>query len=186
MNEGDLLWATCLAAPADDTARQVFADKLQEAGFEQLAELLRGPQGRAWVHIAAGVPMEDRLLRLQFMSQAEREEELTTLINDGIDDIFHDGPAADEIAGTNAAAWTVDPDIDIRTVRFDAEGCHVHFAFHASGEQSEDAVYTGDRMSGEADALIDAAGEVTREVTRADIDSYSADGLDEDEAAEDA
>lgn len=174
-----------VAAPADDTVRQAFADELQEAGFEQLADLMRGPQGRAWVHIAAGVPMENRLLQLQFMSQAEREEELTTLINDGIDDIFHDGLAADEIAGTNAAAWAVDPDLDIQTVRFDAEGCHVHFAFHASGEQNEDAVYTGDAMSGEADALIDAAGEVTREVTRAEISDYSG-VLDEDEAEEDA
>jgi hypothetical protein len=65
-------------------------------------------------------------------------------------------------------------------------GRDVHFAFHASGEQSEDAVYTGDEMSGEADALIDAAGEVIREVTRAEIDSDNAAGVDEDEGEEDA
>src|SRR4051812_14907410 len=105
MSESDLLWAACLAAPADDTTRLVFADRLQEAGLERMADVMRGPHGRAWVHIAAGVPMESRLLRLQFMSQEEREEELAARISDGIDDIFHDGLAADEFAGTNAAAW---------------------------------------------------------------------------------
>jgi uncharacterized protein (TIGR02996 family) len=176
MNEKDLRWAAVVAAPADDTVRLAFADELQEAGFERMAELMRGPQGRAWVHIAAGVPMENRLLRLQFMSEEDCEGELTALINDGIEDIFHDGPAADEIAGTDAAAWAVDPDIDIQTVRFDAEGCHVHFAFRASGEEHEDAVYSGDALSGEADALIDPNGEVTREVTRAEIEDYSVGG----------
>jgi uncharacterized protein (TIGR02996 family) len=97
MNESDLLWVACLAAPADDTARQVFADKLQEAGFERMADLMRGSNAR----------------------------------------------------------------------------------------RSEDAVYIGDAMSGEADALIDATGEVTREVTRAEISDYSG-VLDEDEAEEDA
>ena len=155
MNESDLLWTACLAAPADDTARQVFADKLQEAGFERMADLMRGSQGRAWVHIAAGVPMANRLLELQFMSQEEREEELTTLINDGINEIFHDGLAADEIAGTNAAAWGVDPDIDIQTVRFDPEGCHVHFAFHASGEQNEDAEKVEDECAGRGVPVAD-------------------------------
>lgn len=180
MNENDLMWQACLDAPADDVGRGAFADKLQEAGFEGMAEMMRGRLGRVCVHVAAGQPLADRPMVLLFMTEGERDDELDSHVNAEIDEIFQHGLAADTMADTNAAGWTVD-EAQIQDVRYDATGCHVHFTFRASGDQNTDAVYTGDSMSGDGVATIDPAGVVTHEVTRAEIDDYSDDGDPEDE-----
>lgn len=166
--DGDLLWAACLAHPADNTARRVFADLLQERGFANLARAFRGIAGRACVRAAAGVPAPEALLRLLFAAEDERNEAIRVLIDEHVRGIFQGGLAADTAAGTNAVAWAVDAFV-VEGVGFDAAGCHVRVTFTASGDQSEEHPHLGDSMIGAAAVVVDVTGGVAITVTNAEI-----------------
>ena len=59
MTDQDALWAGCLEEPADVVRRGVLADKLQDAGFVELAGAVRGRAGLAFVLGAASMASDD-------------------------------------------------------------------------------------------------------------------------------
>jgi hypothetical protein len=49
MTEADMLLLACIAVPTDESRRLILADKVQEDGDEELAAILRGPDGEECV-----------------------------------------------------------------------------------------------------------------------------------------
>lgn len=169
MNE-DGMWKACLDSPLDDTPRLVLADLLAEHGFNALAHDMRNLPGRLMVRLAAPAESNNLMLRLLVMSERERIAEVNDWLptHNTLHPIIDSERVNGLIAETNAMSWSVD-EIEVTDVHLDGEGTHARLRFYASGEQGEDMVFHGDRIQGEAIAIIDPEGEVGFEVLNAVI-----------------
>jgi hypothetical protein len=78
-----------------------------------------------------------------------------------IDDMYHEIADSDEFnsatAITNATDFSVD-EYEIQDIDFDEGECVVKMTFSASGEQLEDRMFSGDRIVGDCEAVIDSEG----------------------------
>ncbi len=90
------------------------------------------------------------------------------------DDILDDETVAGLMADTNTGAWDVD-DYTVTDVSIDEEAgtILVSLTFSASGEVDSERPFSGDTISGTAQATIDADGTVKYEVERADTEDVS-------------
>jgi hypothetical protein len=66
---------------------------------------------------------------------------------------------------TNASGWGMD-EYEIQAIGLGDEECTLRLSYSASGEQEEDKPYSGDSVTGTAEAAIDSQGAVEyREIT---------------------
>jgi len=102
---------------------------------------------------------------LNTLTEAERESAVDEKIADTHHEILESEQFANIIAETNATGWGID-DYEIEDIDIDDDECTVHVSYSASGDQEEDKMYSGDKVTGTASAVIDSHGAVGyREIT---------------------
>lgn len=94
-----------------------------------------------------------------------------------IDEIIDDDVFSHVAAGTNASAWDF-ADYETGDVDAGEDDIRVHVTYSASGEQEDDMMFWGNRICGEAVAIIDDNGKVSYEEVTAEIapDEVGGDG----------
>jgi hypothetical protein len=103
--------------------------------------------------------------RLKGLPEAERQAAIDEKIAETYHQIVDSEAFVNAIAETNASGWGVD-DYEVEHIDLGETECVVKLNFSASGDQEQEKMYAGDRMSGTAEAVIDATGAVEyREIT---------------------
>jgi len=107
----------------------------------------------------------------QDAAQQAAAEFVDSYIADSKDDILEDETVASLMADTNTGAWDVD-DYQVTDVSIDEEAgtIIVSLGFTATGEQDTDRPFSGDTISGTAEATIDTKGKVTYVVENAETE----------------
>ena len=120
------------------------------------------------------------LEELQGMSEDKRADAIESKIADACHLLVESDEFERAAGSTNATDWAVD-EWDMVLVEIDEDECVVQITYSAAGEQMDDDFFSGDCISGEAQAVIDAAGNVSfREVTVEVSDSGDREDDEED------
>lgn len=102
---------------------------------------------------------------LKDRSDAERGAEIDEKIAETYHEILDSEIFASAIAETNASGWGMD-EYEVQNIDLGDEECIVRLTYSASGDQAEDKPYSGDKVTGTAEAIIDSQGAVDyREIT---------------------
>lgn len=102
---------------------------------------------------------------LKGLTEAERESAIDEKIAETHHEILDSEVFANAIAETNASGWGVD-EYEIEDIDLGDEECIARLSYSASGDQEEDKMYSGDKVTGTAKAVIDSQGAVEyREIT---------------------
>ncbi|HTU18649.1 MAG TPA: hypothetical protein VMG10_11360 [Gemmataceae bacterium] len=102
---------------------------------------------------------------LKSLTEAERQSAIDEKIAETSHEILDSEVFARTIAVTNASGWGMD-DYEVQRIDLGEEACIVRLTYSASGEQAENKAYSGDRVTGTAEAVIDSHGAVEyREIT---------------------
>jgi hypothetical protein len=100
-------------------------------------------------------------------------DDLLSAVDEKVADTCHQILESDEFEHaanrTNAVGWAIEK-YEVLDVEFRDDECFVGLTYTACGDQLEDALFAGDRIDGEAEAVIDQYGnicyqEVTTEVS---------------------
>jgi hypothetical protein len=115
---------------------------------------------------------------LRGLSDADRDTEIDLRIADSCQDILESEAFNSEAAITNAVNYSID-EYEVQDVDFDEDEkeCNVKLTFTASGEQLEERMFCGDRITGECEVAFDAEGRIEYRDVQAEVDH----GDDEDE-----
>ena len=102
---------------------------------------------------------------LKTLSQEELNGEIDDKISETDSEILNSDEVNDAIAVTNAFGWGID-EYQVTVIAMGKEECIVKLTYSASGDQDQDKMYSGTCVTGEAEAVIDASGNVEyREIT---------------------
>jgi hypothetical protein len=102
---------------------------------------------------------------LKGLTEAGRETAIDEKIAETNHEILDSEAFASAIAETNATGWGVD-EYEIEEINLGDKECIVRLSYSASGDQEEDKMYSGDKATGTAEAVIDSQGAVEyREIT---------------------
>jgi hypothetical protein len=109
----------------------------------------------------------DRLLEL---SESDRYSEVELKINEDFNEVLDSRVFGDAIAGTNAWSWGLD-ELLIDDINIEGDECFVAITYSATGLQDDDKFFFGDHITGQAEVVIDAAGNVSFDEITAEVDS---------------
>ncbi|MDB9304809.1 hypothetical protein PN488_10530 [Nodularia spumigena CS-591/12] len=116
---------------------------------------------------------ENYIINLQNLSEFELEAEIENKINDTIQDIRDTEEFISEATKTNAVWYIEDHKIVDKPDDFDEVEYIVTLTYSADGDQEEDKGVCGNKITGQAEAVIDENGKVTYKNVTAEIDDYS-------------
>lgn len=173
-----------LIHPARELVRQGVLDPWRMESYDEIRQIrnsiVHGP--------ASVVPLEtiqhclsvmrDLLARLKAGSYIEylmglSEPELRTEIESRVADTRHEIVDSEEfggtIADTNATGFSID-DYEVEEIYLDQEECVAKITFSSTGEQLEDRIPCGNRITGEADAVLDVEGRIEYRISTAEVD----------------
>lgn len=108
---------------------------------------------------------------LNSLLRKEQDEEIDQKILDTYQKIIDTEGFAGAMADTNAYGWFID-DYKITKIDIDEEECTVLLTFNASGTQDDDRGFSGNEITGEAEAIIDESGKVTYKTIKAEVDDW--------------
>jgi hypothetical protein len=118
---------------------------------------------------------------LRVLSESDRETEIDSRIADTCHDILESEAFNSEAAITNAANYSID-EYEVQDIDFEDVECIVKLTFSASGEQLEDRMFCGDRITGECEVAFDSEGRIEYRDIQADVDQGDAgDGPESEE-----
>lgn len=149
-------------------------DELEASFVMRWASFLDGPpatSGSPQLDLLSGSSAHSGpyISYLRRLSQTDLEAEIERCISETQDQIIESDAFASSVAETNASGFILD-EVDIQDVELGDLECIVTLGYSASGEQHEERMHAGDKIRGEAVAVIDGHRSVTyREVT-AEID----------------
>jgi hypothetical protein len=107
---------------------------------------------------------------LKGLSESDCDLEIREVISKSFDIIIHSEEFSSQAATTNAVGFGLDV-FDIINTDFNDDACVVSFEYNASGTQEDDKPLLGTSISGTAEAVIDADGDVTYQNITAVIDN---------------
>ncbi len=109
--------------------------------------------------------------QLRRLSEDDRMTAVQSMIDETNHEIIETEAFCSAMAVTNAAPWKVDEcnDIDI-DFDDDDDTCIVRVTFKASGDQDPDRTYSGNVITGEAEAVIDVKGQVSYQNVTGEVD----------------
>lgn len=193
--DSEHLRAAILEEPTDPTRWAVYADWLEEGGhpaadstrrFVTLLAQGRPKQSTSWdereaiwrseraacvrvntAALAAGDP--EHAAFCQQAALAALRYTVDDFVNEEAHRILDSEECCAAMAETNAEAWSVD-ELEVLAIRWDEGGCVADCSYSASGEQREERMYCGNRMTGTAVARIDEEGDVSFEEVGATVD----------------
>jgi hypothetical protein len=102
------------------------------------------------------------------MTSKDREAEVEAMLTAEAHALFDDDAMSGTMSETNAFGWSVD-ELEVMNIDLQEDECAASFTFTASGDQDPDRMWSGDTITGEGTAVIDAAGNVTFQVTEANV-----------------
>ncbi len=106
---------------------------------------------------------------LRGLSEAERQIEIESRVADTSDEIVDSDEFSDAIAETNATGFSID-DYEVKEIDLDQDECVARITFSSTGDQLDDMVYHGNRITGEADAVFDTEGGIEYRNVTAEVD----------------
>jgi hypothetical protein len=113
------------------------------------------------------------------MNWSDLQNEIQSVLNNTLNEITESDEFGSEMATTNACAFYVD-EYDILDIEADDDECVVKIRYAASGEQMEDKMYYGDRITGEADAVVNPDASVEYRNVTAHVDHGDRDDLSDE------
>lgn len=94
---------------------------------------------------------------LRSLSEAELERTVEAQVGNTIQEVLESGRVIDEIAETNAGGYAID-EYEITDIHLEDDECRATISYTALGDQSDERMYLGHKISGTAEAVIDSNG----------------------------
>ncbi len=116
-------------------------------------------------------PTSTFISRIQSLDKEDAIATIDTIIAETITELTEHDLVAGVMAQTNADGWDVD-DYSIVNINLATDPIEVTLLFHASGDQIDDKMYSGTKISGNALARIDTNGAIEYEVIDAKVAEY--------------
>jgi rRNA-processing protein FCF1 len=108
---------------------------------------------------------------LNSLSRGEQDREIDQKILDTFKQIIDAEEFAGAMADTNAFNWSIDA-YNITDIDISDEVCTVLLTFSASGTQDEDRLFAGNKITGEAEAIIDQSSKVTYQIINVEVEDW--------------
>ena len=115
--------------------------------------------------------MPGYIAHLKTLSKEQLDNEIDSKIADSYHELINCEGASSAIAGTNAFGWGCD-EYEVSDIELTEDECIVNITWHASGDQDEDKPFSGDAISGTAQAVIDDDEKLSYRDVDAEADSY--------------
>lgn len=106
---------------------------------------------------------------LQKLSEEDLDTEIDNRIANTIDEIVNSDEFSDAMATTNATNFCID-EYDVNEIGFVDGECIVKLTYASCGEQIEDSMYSGNRITGDCEVVIDAEGTLEYREISAGVD----------------
>jgi hypothetical protein len=116
-----------------------------------------------------GSEPDNYLEYLRRLSPGDLEGVVDDLVAGTNGELLASPEATGAMAETNATGWAVD-DYEVQAIDLEEGECVVSLTFKATGVQRVELAPCGDRISGEAEAVIDSRGDVTYQNVSAEIE----------------
>ena len=108
---------------------------------------------------------------LKGLSESDCDLEIREIISNSFYRIIDSKEFSSQAATTNAVSFGLDV-FEIINTDFNDDACVVSFEYSASGTQEEDKPFSGTRISGTAEAIIDSEGNMSFQNIKAFIDNF--------------
>jgi hypothetical protein len=117
--------------------------------------------------------MKDYIEQLRNMTKSDRADAIETRIAEDCSDLIESAEFERAANSTSAVGWDLD-EVEVLDVALIGGQWVARFSFVATGSQVEDTCFAGDRIDGEAEAVIDRDGNVRYQDVSAEVsDKFS-------------